>query len=208
MKCIERLKDFCVANKIVSCENAAWFQYGVERRLINVLIGFPFFALALILTNINTSVAFFFSFYFLRCRINGFHAKSVYGCLIISLLCESFFLRVFYYALTPTNLLFVNTSAIVLIFLLAPFKDSLFHLSNTEYQAIKKSSRIRVLGLTITTYVLKLLGMNESAKGITTGIAMAVFLLGLAYIMNGGKIHEQTEKKRTEGTEHFGIEND
>lgn len=208
MKCIERFTYFCVANDIVSEERASWFQYGIERRLINILIGIPFFALALILTTFRTSVAFYFSFYFLRCRINGYHAKSVYGCFIISLLCESIFLSVFYHMLSPTVLLLVNTVAIVLIFLLAPFKDSSFALSHHEYIAVKNSSRIRVSILAATTYILILFKMNESAKGVTAGIAMAVFLLGLAYIKNGGKTYEQTAKQSTESPKHFGIKND
>ena len=195
MKCIENLKNYCVLNDIISENDADWFQYGIERRLTNILIGCPFFILALILTNISTSVMFFFSFYFLRCRINGFHAKSVCGCLLISLLCESFFLSFFYNTLMPDFLFFINFVCIALIFQFAPFKDSSFALTYSEYKVIKKSSRIRAVAMAVTACGFSLLGMYEAAKGITIGIAMAAFLLGLAYILNGGKSYEQTAGK-------------
>ena len=99
MKCIKNLTNYCVEKGIIAEDKSEWFQYGIERRLISILIGCPFFVLALILTDFSVSASFFLSFYYLRSRTNGFHAKSVHACLIISLLCEFFFLTIFYYSL-------------------------------------------------------------------------------------------------------------
>lgn len=187
MKCIKNLSNYCVDKGIIAEDKSEWFQYGIERRLISILIGCPFFVLALILTDFSVSASFFLSFYYLRSRTNGFHAKSVHACLIISLLCESFFLTVFYYSLTPIIMIGVNITSIVLVLMLAPYKDSSFPLSNDEFCAIKKSSRIRVIILAIIVCISSLLGQHELSKGITTGVAMAVSLLSLAYILNGGK---------------------
>lgn len=187
MKCIKNLTNYCVEKGIIAEDKSEWFQYGIERRLISILIGCPFFVLALILTDFSVSASFFLSFYYLRSRTNGFHAKSVHACLIISLLCEFFFLTIFYYSLTPIIMIGVNIASIVLVLILAPYKDSSFPLSNDEFCAIKKSSRLRVIILVIIVCISNLLGQHELSKGITTGVAMAVSLLSLAYILNGGK---------------------
>ena len=191
MKCIQNLTNYCIEKEIITEDKSEWFQYGIERRLTNILIGCPFFVLALMLTNFSISVSFFLSFYYLRSRTNGFHAKSAHACLIISLLCESFFLFVFYYALTPITMLGTNVTSIVLVFKLAPFKDLSFPLSTDEFYVIKKSARIRVVLLSSVAWLSSILEHQELANGITTGVAMAAFLLGLAYILNGGKSYEQ-----------------
>lgn len=195
MKCIEKLKKYCVENGIVSENKAEWFQYGVERRLTTLVVGVPFYILALALTNVSTSVAFFLSFYFLRCRINGFHAKSVLACLFISLLCEIFFLTIVYYLLTPIVMVSINLVGILLVFWLAPFTDSSFPLTSKEFHSVKRSGKSRILALTIIMCISMAFGKYEFAKGVTTGIAMAVFLLSLAYIIQGGKKHEQATGK-------------
>ena len=208
MKCVEKFAKRLVAKGIVSENNSDWLQYGIERRLTTILIGCPFFALALLLTNLNTSVAFFLSFYFLRRRTNGFHSKSVFGCLTISLLCEFFFLTVFYYSITPHISIYINAINIVLVFLLAPYKDPSFPLTKKELQTITNSARVRVLVLVILAYILPLLGMYDCAKGITTGNAMAAFLLSLAYILNGGKSYEQPAGKSKKNCAKSGISDD
>lgn len=205
MKYINNLTNYCVEKGIITKDKSEWFQYGIERRMVSILIGCPFFVLALILTNLRASVSFFLSFYYLRSRTNGFHAKSVHACLIISLLCESFFLTVFYYSLTPIIMIGVNIASIVLVLILAPYKDSSFPLSNDEFCAIKRSSRTRVVILAIIVCISSLLGQHELSKGITTGVAMAVSLLSLAYIINGGKTHEGLSEQNPENCKHFGI---
>lgn len=205
MKCIKSLTNYCIEKEVVAEDKSEWFQYGIERRFTSILIGCPFFVLALMLTNFSVSVTFFLSFYYLRSRTNGFHAKSVLACLIISLLCESFFLTIFYYSLTPIIMVGANITNMVLVFKLAPFKASSFPLSTNEFCVIKRSARIRVVVLSSVVWLSSILGQQELSKGITTGVAMAVFLLSLAYILNGGKNHEGTTENDHENYEHPGI---
>lgn len=191
MKCIKKLSQHCVSAGIISEEKIIWFQYSIERRLTTILVGCPFFILALVISNFWTSIAFFYSFYILRCRINGFHSNTLFGCLIISLLCETFFLTFFYNLLSPYLVLSINVINTVIVYWLAPYKSTAFPLTSNELKAITKSSRIRVITLSIVACILSFFGIDELAEGITTGTAMAVFLLGLAYILNGGKTNDQ-----------------
>lgn len=208
MELAEKLTKHLVSNGIVTENDSDWLRYGIERRLTTIIIGCPFFILAILLTNLCTSVSFFLSFYFLRSRTNGFHSKSVIGCLIISLLCEAFFLSVVYYSMTPDISVGLNIVNILLVFLLAPYIESSFPLTREEIKAVTHSARVRVCILTVVASITSLLGMDEFANGITTGNAMAMFLLCLAYILNGGKHYEQPEDKNEESRTKAGISDD
>ena len=98
-----------------------------------------------------------------------------------------------------------NIASIVLVFKLAPFKVSSFPLSTDEFCVIKRSARTRVVILSSAVWLSSILGQQDLAKGITIGVAMAVFLLSLAYILNGGKKHEGTTENNHENYEHAGI---
>lgn len=188
---IAKLTNYCVANGIITQSAAHWFQYGIERRLVTLLVGVPFFIFATLLTDFSTAVSFFISFYMLRSRTNGFHAKTIWGCLAISLVLECIFLAILHQLLILTTVCIINTICVIIVFIFAPFNHSAMQLQGDEFRACRTSSRIRVCILAALGSILYFGGATTYARGITLGIAMAAFLLCLAYILNGGIHNEQ-----------------
>lgn len=75
MDMIARITEYCVRKDIISSNDAEWFSYGLVQRsekLITICFLFP---LGWLLSSFSTSLAFYLSFFLLRTRANGYHAK-------------------------------------------------------------------------------------------------------------------------------------
>ena len=89
---VDFIVTLCIRKNIIKEENIAWFRYGLEKRIVTLVVGIPFVLMGIAISNIWTALSFFLSFFFLRTRMNGYHAKSILGCLICSLALELLFL--------------------------------------------------------------------------------------------------------------------
>lgn len=190
----EKIIDYCLCNGIVTTEDTPWLRYGIEKRISKVLNLVPFFLLALYLTNPPASLSFLGAFYLLKQKTGGIHAKTVAGCICASLLTELVFLAGIYTHLNAPALVFINVISTASIFTLAPFNHPNMHLSGAEIISLQKSSRKTTAILQCTIAVTWLMGFFSIAKGLTTGVAMAAFLLSLAYINDWRTLHERTEQ--------------
>lgn len=88
MDMIARITEYCVRKDIISSNDAEWFSYGLVQRsekLITICFLFP---LGWLLSSFSTSLAFYLSFFLLRTRANGYHAKTSAGCLLFSVCSE------------------------------------------------------------------------------------------------------------------------
>ncbi len=181
-RCVNFIANKCLEHGLVTAENVPWLKYAIEKR-ISMLLGFlPCCIISICLADIWVTVTFLGSFYLLRSRCNGFHAKTFLGCIIISFSLELFFLLVIYPLLTPliSGIVFVVSACLLLI--LAPFDHPNMHYTQAELAALKKSVKVRMAGLAITFAVLEVLQLWKPANGLTIGIAMTALLLCLAYI--------------------------
>lgn len=199
-RCVNWLVDYCVAHNFIEEKMEPWLRYSIEKRVFTIIGLIPFLLLALLLTNSPMAVSFIASFYFLRSCINGFHAKTIYGCLFISLATELLFLLGLCPILTLSRSIIINTICIPLILWLAPYNDSKIHFSTTEVIALKKRIRRRILVLASIMCISSVIMLSDIVSGLTAGIAMATFMLSLSYITKRRNSNEEHARKNQESS--------
>ncbi len=181
---IGRLADYCVDKQIISPAQSSWFIYGLEKRLATVMVGIPFLLLAVIMSNIPCAVSFFAAYFFVRKYTGGFHANTVLGCLLFSLLFEVLLLAIVYPILNTIVIICCVTVCVPVIYILAPYNHPNMHLTAAEIAACKKHARIRIWVIFAIVTAACVSGLAEVAKGVTLGIALASFLLCLGHIFD------------------------
>ena len=199
-RCINWLVDYCIAHNFIEKKMEPWLRYSIEKRVFTIIGLIPFLLLALLLTNSPMAISFIASFYFLRSCINGFHAKTIYGCLFISLATELLFLLGLCPILTLSRSIIINTICIPLILWLAPYNDSKIHFSTTEVIALKKRIRRRILVLASIMFISNVIMLSDIVSGLTAGIAMATFMLSLSYITKRRNLNEKHARKNQESS--------
>ena len=177
-----KLANYCVDRQIIEGKHVEWFVYGLERRFYTALFSIPFLVLASILSSVPCAIAFFFSFFVLREYIGGFHASTIWWCLVISLLSESALLFLVYPFLFDIVILCITIVCVVCIYTLSPYNHPNMHWTSKEIIACRKISRLRTFLLLLGTVITSIIGFDEIAKGLTLGIALATAMLCLGYI--------------------------
>lgn len=193
MKYIGTLVDVCIAKGYITQDQAPWLYYGIEKRVTTILISVPMLIIGTLVSTPAMSIAFYISFCSLRTRTNGLHAKTLAGCLILSIISEIFFLGILSCILDDTvtiSLLIVSTISIAV---LAPYNHPNMDLSDEESTACAKSAKKRLFILILLLIILYVMQLEQLATGILLGIVMAALTLVLAYIQKGGKENEETE---------------
>lgn len=183
-----KITDYCIRRNIIEEDARIWFQYGIEKRLSTIVVAIPFFMLALFLTNIVCAVTYYLSFYWLRTRTNGFHAKTVGCCFIVSLLAELIYCGILYRFLVHWEMLIYVSVSGVLIFVFAPFNHPNLNLSEKDIVFCKKQSRFRIICLSTIALLCLVVGFLEATKGIVLGTSMAALMLIIPYILQKGVI--------------------
>ena len=185
MKPIDSFTKMCVDNGFIAHEQAPWLHYGIEKRVTTLLISIPMIIVGSLISSPSMAVSFYISFYLLRSRTDGFHAKSIGGCFVLSMLTEIFFLGILpriWNEAVATALLFVS---IISIYFLAPYNHPNMDLSPEELVECAKSAKRRILALTLSQIVMYILNFNGLATGILLGIVMVAVTLTFAYIPKG-----------------------
>lgn len=192
-----RITNYCIRKGIIAEAESSWFQYGIEKRISSFCIGIPFFALACLLSQFDFAVGYFFSFFLLRRRTNGYHAKNAVTCLFASLSVETVAIILFQYLVrnSPVITISLHLLSALLVFKLAPYNDTNIHLTDREVRGCRKYARMDTIILTLLTILLYVGGNYGLSGGITAGITTASFLLCLAYIKkyNGGNKNEKDQ---------------
>lgn len=133
------------------------------------------------------TVSFYISFCLLRSQTNGFHAKSFGGCFILSILTEVFFLGILPRIWNKAVATVLLITAIILIFILAPYNHPNLDLSPEELAECARSAKRRLSALVLLLIALHVLQLDQLASGILVGIVMVAVTLTLAYILKGEK---------------------
>lgn len=177
-----RFAHFCVEKQIIESKHFDWFVYGLEKRLSTIILSIPFVILAIVVSNLPCAISFFLSFFVLREYIGGFHANTVWGCLIISLLSEAALFFLVHPFLSPIAIVCITIVSITCIYILSPYNHPNMHLTDKEIAACRKKGRIRAFVVSSVIAFTCILGQDEIAKGLTLGIALTTAMLCLGYI--------------------------
>jgi len=146
--------------------------------LIGLLFGIPLELLA-----------FFVPFSVLRMMSGGFHAKTIWGCAVVSLLVMVAVSVIIYIDLgsvvLPISIVFILI-AISTIFSFAPVMHVNHPLNDTDIMSFKKRSRIIVIVCTLICLVLLALGATRYMFFISLGIFVAAGSTLMAHLLKKG----------------------
>lgn len=187
MKQIDSLVDICVSKGYITQDQAPWLGYGIEKRITTFFVSIPMLIIGSLISSPATAVAFYLSFYSLRARTNGIHAKTLVGCLIFSITSEAFFLGILPYIWNDTVADGVLIVSCISIFILAPYNHPNMDLSLEESAECAQSAKKQLFSLILLLIVFRVLQLKQLATGILIGIVMVAVTLTLAYIPKGGR---------------------
>ena len=154
MKQVDTLVGMCIQKGYVSQDEAPWLRYALERRVTSIIAFVPLLIIGLSITNPARLFAFLITFFMLRTRTNGFHAKSVGRCLLYSILGEVFFLKVLPMVWNDIVAFIALATSIILIWVLSPYNHPNMNLSSEEVTACAKSTKWRLVMLIFTLSIL------------------------------------------------------
>lgn len=183
MKQIESFVEMCIQKEYVSADDAQWLRYALEKRIASIMAFIPLLIVGLLITNPARLLAFLITFFTLRTRTNGFHAKSVGRCLLYSILGEVFFLRVLPMVWNDIIAFIALVLSIMLIWVLAPYNHPNMNLSSEEVIACAQSAKWRLSMLSLAVSVLYIWKQYQFAQGILLGIIMTATTLMMAYCL-------------------------
>lgn len=181
MKQIDTLVEICIQKDYVSQDEAPWLRYALERRITSLIAFVPLLIIGFLITNPANLLAFLITFFSLRTRTNGFHAKSVGRCLLYSILEKIFFLRFPPTVWNDIIAFIALVVSIVLIWLFAPYDHPNMDLSSEEKTACAKSTKWRLSMLIFALSVLYVWKQYQLALGIHLGVVMTASTLAMAY---------------------------
>lgn len=181
MKQVDTLVGMCIQKGYVSQDEAPWLRYALERRVTSIIAFVPLLIIGLSITNPARLFAFLITFFMLRTRTNGFHAKSVGRCLLYSILGEVFFLKVLPMVWNDIVAFIALATSIILIWVLSPYNHPNMNLSSEEVTACAKSTKWRLVMLIFTLSILYARKWYQLALGVLMGIVMTTSTLVMAY---------------------------
>lgn len=184
---VEKIVSYCIRNDVISASDEIWFRYGIEKRMSTLLGMIPITILAVYLSSFPAAVSFLTSFFLLRRRTSGYHAKTPVGCLCTSILLESLFFLGLYPRLNAVLMTICGGLSVVVIFFLAPYNHPNMHFTNNELLALRFRGRIVTLMLLSVATACWNVQLLAIARGLMIGITMAAFSLCLVYFIDWRK---------------------
>lgn len=183
---VDILVQKCVNEEYIPQSKAPWLRYVLEKKLSSILISIPFLVFGIFLSRLDTAVAFYIGFCFLRERTNGMHANTIAGCFVLSLLFEYLFLGVLFWRFSMGGVIFLAVVSSVAIYLYAPYNHPNMGFSEDELRVCSHKAKIRLIIIILLSVLFYLLGQYTIVSGLCLSIAMAAFLLVFAYIIKPG----------------------
>lgn len=190
---INKIIKYCVHEKLIRIEDVPWFQYSLEKLISTAIVGIPFFILAVVTSDFLCAISFFITYFFIKKYTGGYHAKTLWGCMSLSLLLELLFLGLlsrFLTTLVNIVLLLLCTFAIAKI---APYNHPNLHLTPAEKISCRQKVRKRLYLILLVNAISCWIGIAEISNGCTIGIAMATTLLCMGYIKDWRNTHHGKE---------------
>ncbi len=175
---------YCVTHGIVSEEDIPTLDYCIYKTITSKITVIMLAVIGTLFSDVFTTVAFLYAFCSLRKTINGFHAKTISGCLFGSVTLEFLLLtlaRQEYSLIVKLILIFLSSC---IIWSLAPFNHPNMNLSKDEIDACRHASRKQLLFLLTLVAASYVASKQRILNGLCAGIVLAAGLLSLAYLIN------------------------
>lgn len=179
------IASFFVKKNYISEEQLATYTYCFEFLLSTGLFWVSIFSIAWISGNLVPTLLYYFSFYYFRSTIGGYHAKTHFRCYLISMGTYCLFLIMAYF--------FSNKWSIVIFFLIlsdclilcyAPLSHPNRPFSENDSIRFRKKSVYSMIIFTIIIFACLFLTYLQAAFYLSYGVAQASISLLVAYIKN------------------------
>lgn len=192
---VDWLTRICLSKEIITPEEAEWFSYGIIRRLSTLFAFFILFPIGCYFSTWDTALSFLLSFFFLRKRTNGYHAKSFVGCLFFSICSMYIVFSLILPKVTREIALFSSITSSVIIFVFAPFNHPNLRLTKSEQQISARKAKTNTVLLTILVLCTQNTSYYNISVGVSLGVGYTAVLLLLAYYFTnrGGQIKNGKE---------------
>ncbi len=158
----------------ITQEEIDWCAYSLQKRFLTLVTTIIVLILGLLVSNWWQAFLFVCGVAFLRTYTNGYHAKTFWGCLVLScavtVLC---LLAVPYVNTVIAAVLFLPSAGIIARF--APLNDSSIHLTKAEMGAMRKKVHLRLALLTCA--FLLLLFINTQAAAC---LSLSIFAVAIS----------------------------
>ena len=193
---IDLFIKYCFSHEMISDEDIPLLRYCLEKKIYSILISFPLIILGILISDFQTTISFLSAFFYLRSTVNGYHAKTCWGCFWGSTILEIVALKLICPILTSDSAAVSLSVSAIIIWINAPYNHPNMNLSLDEIFACRKSSHYRLIVLIILFTISYTTNHMQTYKGITLGATLTAVLLSFAYINNKeGNICTNVKKK-------------
>ena len=183
MNLTTHLTDYLVDGKNIPDSEREIIRYGVEGILNNLLGIFITLTVGIFCDCVFESCVFWIFFWTLRKHAGGFHAKTKFRCLMMSVvllfLAFEFLLKAGWTIDVYTWIMVIGSGC---IFYLAPVETHNKHLDEREVRVYRKRTRI-ILSIQLMLYFLSLiLGREQLCRVLAVNVVVVSFSLILGKI--------------------------
>ena len=168
----QKIVSYFLERGYITENQVEWCEYVVEQKLCAAFLLPIMIGMGCLIAPICQVIVLNIGVYYLRSKTNGYHSKSIWGCLVFSTSCEMAALKVLISSLVYFVILFI-------IFLLAPINNERIHYSENEMNQMKASIRIRLLVYSSIVAILYFIVPTISAC-LTMAMVVVAFLLVIA----------------------------
>lgn len=176
----QKVTDWFLHIGAIEEQQKEWCVYTVEKRLTTGISLVFLILIGCMIAPFGTVILLNLSMIYLRPKVNGFHAKTFRGCLILSVIFETIAL-VLLPRLSESAIWITFGCSFVIILLMGPFNNKAIHYSEQEMLVVRKKMVIHLAIFCIVTAVL-LFTFPNFAKSMVMALNTVAFLLILAKI--------------------------
>lgn len=182
----EAVTQYCLRKRLIDFHQTEWCRYMVMHRAMSIISLLWLVPVGTLFSRWYISLAFVFSYRFLRSRTGGYHAKTPFGCILSSTVLQILGMYLISHTILAscTVVLFVLSS--IIIILQAPANNAELHLSVEEIQALKPRIKLRLLILLALTIIFSFT-LTQVSVCISFGVATTAVLLLLSKIGVGAQ---------------------
>lgn len=183
MRYIDVVVKKTVEAGIITCDEAPWLQYALEKRAAVLILLIPLLYIGARVSSLKTVVSFYISCRSVRSYTNGIHANSFAGCVLGSIMWEVVFLGILRCMLSIPIKNILMLISLIVIWSLAPYNHSNMELSKEEVQACAAKAKKRTILTVAVAIGLYIFSVDDIADGISLGVVMTSMMLVLSYIL-------------------------
>lgn len=173
------LTNYFLQCNIIRKEQVEWCQYVLCKKMTSAFVYTLLIFLGSLIAGFLPAFLFTSALFFLRKRTNGYHARTELGCVSMSVSFEIIAMWLLPHFVFESYIILLGGS-LICVLPLAPVNNSQIHLSDSELNAMRWRSYLRILILVIGSVVLWGCGFQLAAVSLALALFFSAISLALA----------------------------